>query len=73
MKTQVSPINTVHAYTICAKVYEVTRAVIQGQLTVTFAKQKCQELISEYTKTQDSSEVYLIVIPHYFECKLDSQ
>ncbi len=36
-------------------VYEVTRTLIQGQLTVTFAKYRYRELISGYTKTQDSN------------------
>ena len=30
--------------------------------------EKCQELISGYTKAQDYSEVYPTVIPHYFGC-----
>ncbi len=31
-----------------------------------------QTIISEFNKTQDYSEVYIIVIPHYFGCELDS-
>ena len=39
-----------------------------------FTKQKCQDYISGYTKTEDYSEVSLIVIPHYFGCiNLDSE
>ncbi len=37
-------------------------------MPVAFAKQKFQELISGYTKTQDYLEVCPIVIPHYFGC-----
>ena len=48
----------------------VQMSVVQGQLPLT--KQKCQALISGYTKTQDYSEVYVIVTPHYVGCELES-
>ncbi len=45
---------------LCAKVYEVT-GTLSRTVSVVFTKQKCQELISGYTKTHGYSEVYPIV------------
>ncbi len=38
--------------TLCAKVYEVTRTIFSSIIPVAFSKEKCQKLISGYSKTQ---------------------
>ncbi len=64
---------TVPVYTMCEGLRS-NKNCLSRIIPVTFTKQKCQELISWYTKTHEYPEVSLVVIPHYFGCiNLDSE
>ena len=64
---------TICAHTVCEGLRS-NKNYLSRAISVAAIRQKCQEVISAYPKTQDYSGVYPIVIRHHFACiNLDSE
>ncbi len=57
--------------TLCAKSVKLQELPFKDNSCHVYQMEVSRTIISGFTKTQDYSEVYPIVISHYFGCELD--